>query len=135
MKEVSKVLKKDSTKYIGIITFYSKQRDVINDFKQQYLTEEQRTRVEIGTVDAFQGKEFDIVFLSCVRANPYSSDDLHKKIGHSNDKNRLCVAYTRARQLLVTVGDGETMSYIPEMKQLIDICKKGDEGYYELIEE
>jgi superfamily I DNA and/or RNA helicase len=132
MDEVVKVLKKDPNKSIGIITFYRKQVDVINEYKIN-LTDEQKTRVEIGTVDAFQGKEFDVVFLSCVRANNYSEDDLHKKIGHSRDKNRLCVSYTRARQLLVTVGDKETMSFIPEMKELIEICEKGDVGYYELI--
>ena len=132
MDEVVKVLKKDPNKSIGIITFYRKQVDVINEYKIN-LTDEQKTRVEIGTVDAFQGKEFDVVFLSCVRANNYSEDDLHKKIGHSSDKNRLCVSYTRARQLLVTVGDKETMSFIPEMKELIEICEKGDVGYYELI--
>lgn len=134
MDEVVKVLKKDPNKSVGIITFYRKQVDVINEYKIN-LTDEQKTRVEIGTVDAFQGKEFDVVFLSCVRANNYSEDDLHKKIGHSSDKNRLCVSYTRARQLLVTVGDKETMSFIPEMKELIEICEKGDVGYYELIKE
>lgn len=134
MEEVVKVLKKDPNKSVGIITFYRKQVDVINEYKIN-LTDEQKTRVEIGTVDAFQGKEFDVVFLSCVRANNYSEDDLHKKIGHSSDKNRLCVSYTRARQLLVTVGDKETMSFIPEMKELIEICEKGDVGYYELIKE
>lgn len=134
MDEVVKVLKKDPNKSIGIITFYRKQVDVINEYKSN-LTDEQKIRVEIGTVDAFQGKEFDIVFLSCVRANNYSGDDFHKKIGHSNDKNRLCVSYTRARQLLVTVGDKETMSFIPEMKELIEICETGDVGYYELIKE
>lgn len=134
MDEVVKVLKKDPNKSIGIITFYRKQVDFINDYKIN-LTDEQKTRVEIGTVDAFQGKEFDIVFLSCVRANSYTETDLRKKIGHSSDKNRLCVSYTRARQLLVTVGDKETMSFIPEMKDLIEICEKGDVGYYELIKE
>ena len=134
MDEVVKVLNKDPNKSVGIITFYRKQVDVINECLPD-LTDEQKTRVEIGTVDAFQGKEFDVVFLSCVRANNYSEDDLHKKIGHSSDKNRLCVSFTRARQLLVIVGDKETMSFIPEMKELIGICEKGEEGYYELIKE
>lgn len=71
-----------------------------------------------------------------MRSNNYpcaTENDLHRKIGHSNDKNRLCVSFTRARQMLVTVGDGETMSVIPEMKKLIEICKKGDKGYYESV--
>lgn len=134
MDEVVKVLKKDPEKSVGIITFYRKQVDVINEHLAN-LTDEQKTRVEIGTVDAFQGKEFDVVFLSCVRANNNSGEDLHKKIGHLIDKNRLCVSFTRARQLLVTVGDKETMAFIPEMKKLIEICEKGDVGYYELIKE
>ena len=135
LKEVVKVLNKNKAKSIGIITFYRKQSDVLNHATSNYLTDEQKTRVEIGTVDAFQGKEFDIVFLSCVRANNYSEDDLHKKIGHSNDKNRLCVSFTRARQMLVVVGDGQTLSVIPEIKQLVKICKEGEVGYYELVKE
>lgn len=132
LKEVVKVLKADSSKSIGIITFYSKQRELFDELKSSYLNSEQNEHVEVGTIDAFQGKEFDIVFLSCVRANSLPVDDLHKKIGHSNDRNRLCVSFTRARQLLVTVGDEETMSCVPEMKKLIELCK-GEDGYYETV--
>ena len=132
MKEVAKALKKDSKKSIGIITFYRKQVDEIIECRKKYLTEEELSKVEIGSVDSFQGKEFDIVYLSCVRAN--RNDDLHKKVGFSNDKNRLCVSFTRARQLLVIVGDSETVSFIEEMKKFVELCKKGDVGYYELIE-
>ena len=133
LQEVSKVLKKDISKSVGIITFYKRQANLFFESASKYLTDGERERVEIGTVDAFQGKEFDIVFLSCVRANNYPPEDIHRKIGHSNDKNRLCVSFTRARQLLVTVGDGETLSVIPEMKSLIALCKEGKGGHYECI--
>lgn len=55
--------------------------------------------VEINTVDAFQGRETDIVFYSIVRSN----DD--GKLGFLKDVRRLNVAFSRARELLVVVGD------------------------------
>ena len=64
--------------------------------------------MRIGTVDAFQGKEFDVVFLSCVRSNklPDRDDDqLRRKYGHLLLPNRLCVAMSRQKRLLVAVGD------------------------------
>ena len=55
--------------------------------------------VEINTVDAFQGRETDIVFYSIVRSN----DD--GNLGFLKDVRRLNVAFSRARELLVVVGD------------------------------
>ena len=90
-------------------------------------------KVRVGSVDAFQGMEFDIIFLSVVRThsalpkelnmewftNDYSdgkimSDEQEKyiqKIGQSTygflvSENRLCVSLSRQKKLLVVVGDG-----------------------------
>ena len=131
IKEVAKVLQKDSAKSVGIITFYGAQRDRLAEYAETLLSDSQRENVEIGTVDAFQGKEFDVVFLSCARANSFDDSDLRKKVGFVMDKNRLCVAFTRARQLLVAVGDADTMQVVPAMKDLITLCKAGEEGFYE----
>jgi superfamily I DNA and/or RNA helicase len=60
-------------------------------------------RVRVGTVDAFQGREFDVVFLSVVRSNTMS--DSIKRYGHLMSPNRMCVAMSRQKQLLVVVGD------------------------------
>jgi AAA domain len=65
-------------------------------------------RLRVGTVDAFQGKEFDVVFLSMTRCNDYPSGDeraRRRKFGHLMLANRLCVAMSRQRRLLVLVGD------------------------------
>ena len=33
-----------------------------------------KERLRVGTVDAFQGKEFDVVFLSMTRSNDFARD-------------------------------------------------------------
>ena len=65
-------------------------------------------RLRVGTVDAFQGKEFDVVFLSMTRSNDFLVTDersLRRKLGHLMLENRLCVAMSRQQKLLVVVGD------------------------------
>ena len=65
-------------------------------------------RLRIGTVDAFQGKEFDVVFLSVTRSNdlPGQTDEQQRrKFGHLMLENRLCVAMSRQKRMLVAVGD------------------------------
>ena len=70
---------------------YKNQSDYLKDIAKTELTDAQNERVEIGTVDAFQGKEFDVVFLSCVRANVIDLEDRRHRIGHIDDLSRLCV--------------------------------------------
>ena len=89
IREVKKLFDIDSSKSVGIITFYSNQRNLLEKYAKEYLSESQHGKIEIGTVDAFQGKEFDVVFLSCVRANSLDDSDLRKKIGFVKDKTRL----------------------------------------------
>jgi hypothetical protein len=65
-------------------------------------------KLRIGTVDAFQGKEFDIVFLSITRSNDINANQeelFRKKYGFLMLENRLCVAMSRQQRLLIAVGD------------------------------
>ena len=55
-------------------------------------------KIEINTVDAFQGRETDIVFYSVVRSN-------EMVIRFLKIVRRLNVAFSRAKELLVVVGD------------------------------
>ena len=128
VQEVRVILNKDPRKKIGIISFYRLQSERIKDLVNVELTEKQREQVSVGTVDAFQGKEFDVVFLSCVRANTIEMDDMRHRVGHINDQSRLCVSFTRARQLLVCVGDRDTVSCVPVIGKFIEKCK--EEGSY-----
>jgi hypothetical protein len=134
-----KILQEQPDLSIGIITFYSAQvvaimeelssmgiavrsedsdRPVIAPNFAQFppgvtnrFNDSERLRV--GTVDAFQGKEFDVVILSPVRSNdvniPENSNGnnnyLNRKFGHLLLPNRMCVALSRQRRLLIVVGD------------------------------
>ena len=61
----------------GVISFYKAQADAINGkFKKWFADKdaarqaEKKRQLRIGTVDSFQGMEFDVVFLSMVRTLP-----------------------------------------------------------------
>src|SRR5215471_165938 len=58
---------------------------------------------DIESVDAFEGRESDAVILSLVRSNDRAA------IGFLNDPNRVNVAISRAKKLLVVVGDSKTV--------------------------
>jgi len=144
---------------VGVITFYAAQRDAIFEALARFnLTERCETgwrvcsefastpngaeRLRIGTVDAFQGKEFDVVLLSTVRSNrkpvnvaddAASSDEVFElqasaRYGHLRSANRLNVAMSRQRRLLLGVGDDamfrgpEAQRCVPEMQAFLQLC-------------
>lgn len=87
-------------KETAVIAGYRGQRDRLTRlYESKFKTRFHNMTVEINTVDAFQGRETDIVFYSIVRSN----DD--GKLGFLKDVRRLNVAFSRARELLVVVGD------------------------------
>lgn len=115
---------------IGIITFYSKQVDLICKVAvgrgytelaengsyvispQYQMTPDGREKLRIGSVDSFQGKEFDIVILSTVRSNKIKRIDENnlRVFGFLTLGNRLNVAFSRAQKLVITVGDRKMFS-------------------------
>ncbi len=142
---------------IGVISFYRAQCDVILDaFVDEGLAEDDDgeiriarsyrqtdsgdERLRVGTVDAFQGKEFDVVFLSIVRANDVVVPDqkerpererlLNGKYGHLRLANRLNVAMSRQRKLLVAVGDRRmaegpwSEEAVPALTAFLKLCRE-----------
>ncbi|HEY3058065.1 MAG TPA: AAA domain-containing protein, partial [Chloroflexota bacterium] len=87
---------------IGVITAYAEQRDLLRRLMgpHDWPTERQ---LEIDTVDAFEGREKDIIVLSLVRANR------RRDIGFLRLEQRLNVAISRSRRLLILVGDTSTL--------------------------
>lgn len=96
-------------------------------------------RLRIGTVDAFQGKEFDVVFVSLVRTLPkdFSVEELDhinkdealtRAYGFLRVDNRLNVALSRQRSLLIVTGDHElvvhpaTQEAVPALPAFLKLC-------------
>ncbi|PKL75663.1 MAG: IGHMBP2 family helicase, partial [Candidatus Melainabacteria bacterium HGW-Melainabacteria-1] len=97
---------------IGVIAPYRRQVDWL---KANLLPNKPpQVRLDIETVDSFQGQERDIVYYSFVRSN---SDG---EIGFLRDLRRSNVAITRARKKLVLIGDSATLSYHPFYKDLLE---------------
>lgn len=83
---------------VGVITGYRGQKKLLEEKIDQGW--EQLT-LEINTVDAYQGREQDIIIYSLVRSNR------ERKIGFLKDERRLNVALSRARELLILIGDSK----------------------------
>ena len=113
----------------GIISFYGKQVELLQKLVKEIDT---NTEIKVGTVDAFQGREFDIVFLSATRSKPLNQlkDNPKGLFGFLVSKNRLNVAMSRQKKALVVVGDLDYFSskyaqkYLPEMVNFISLCKQ-----------
>lgn len=86
---------------IGIISPYSGQVKLLGDKLQ---SREARHRVEVCTVDGYQGREAEVIILSTVRNN------CRREVGFLRDWRRLNVALSRARVLLIVVGDENTLA-------------------------
>ena len=165
VKELSKYLSEAANDNLtfGVISFYRAQVQAIKSemkFLSKEILKKFDERVKIGTVDEFQGMEFDVMFLSVVRAgrkfdevdlekleNPPPTDDEvafaeYKKFvksvstkfyGFFND-NRLCVALSRQKKLLIVVGESAMFNgkisarvakiCVPAMYNLLQLCKK-----------
>ena len=89
---------------VGVITGYSAQVErLVTRIDPDNDESWRRLRIEIATVDAFQGRECDVVIYSTVRSNKEG------RIGFLRDYRRVNVALSRARQQLVIVGDDRMM--------------------------
>jgi superfamily I DNA and/or RNA helicase len=121
----------------GIITFYRNQVEIINNLINKEFTKEERDsftkRLKVGTVDSFQGMEFDIVFLSAVRSRDLRTinDNLkdYNLFGFLISKNRLCVSMSRQKKSLIVVGDkmffesDRAKNDVKELYNFLQLCK------------
>jgi len=120
----------------GVISFYKAQAEKIKTELDRHGLVTDRLRV--GTVDSFQGMEFDVVLLSAVRTPDRSRlrEDADERVnarrlfGHLCSSNRLNVSMSRQRKLLVVVGDPGLVegdlaaNHIPGLVDFYRISKK-----------
>lgn len=140
---------------IGIITPYRAQTNLLKDklkgikaeFKEFYadkveMDKDLRNGFDIGTVDSFQGSDRDIIIYDCVRSSKAKNikEDREKrsggKIDFIADEKRLNVSLSRAKKLLIIVGDMEFLyrasvsEGINPFYKIIDFIHKHEESYH-----
>ena len=101
---------------IGVIAPYRAQINCLKDaieVHEQLGGLLQQRLLSVGTVDAFQGQERDIVAISLTRSNHLG------EIGFLSDIRRMNVGMTRARRKLLLVGDSSTLGAHPFFKELL----------------
>lgn len=92
---------------VGIISFYGHQVKKLQDVRK-YAQNDLNIPVRLKTVDKFQGMERNIVIVSTVRSNKIIRNGIvesNSDIGFAKAPERLNVALSRARRLLVVVGN------------------------------
>jgi superfamily I DNA and/or RNA helicase len=106
-----------------LIQFINSRKDILQNhdfsaitpYRAQKINIETNSRgnIPIHTIDSFQGRETDILFCSLVRSNT------DREIGFLEDDKRLNVLLTRARNQLILIGDGSTLSTSKKFQKLL----------------
>jgi DNA replication ATP-dependent helicase Dna2 len=120
-----------SASEIGIIAFYRSQLALLRSslssthtqtHSSERLAPSAASGVELHTADKFQGRDKEVVLVSCVRSNDAASvGELLK------DRRRVNVALTRARSKLVIVGSETTLSGNQLLADMVGMCR--DQGW------
>lgn len=120
---------KDEDKQIGIISFYGKQIKYLRSVARAHSS----LPIRVSTVDRFQGMERNIVIVSMVRSNliqssPNQQPDKKRypeygypkqsSLGFAQSPNRLNVALSRAKRLLIIVGNKQLFSTLDIYQRL-----------------
>lgn len=101
---------------IGIISPYREQVISIQDAIVKDFDHFPDADIEVNTIDAFQGQERDIIYISMVRSNDSG------EIGFLKDTRRMNVAMTRAKKKLIVIGDSATLASFGFYNDFLDYC-------------
>ena len=121
--------KRNEEKEIGVISFYGRQ---VNRIKKNVRPKARQMglRTKINTVDKFQGMERNIVIVSTVRSDKAIQGTnviKNTSAGFADSPERLNVALSRARRLLIVIGNKDFFSTIRD--------KQGNYLYRNAIQE
>lgn len=116
---------------VGVITFYGKQLGELTELEKKEfwkLPQENKNYpnldLRFGTVDRFQGQEKDIIIVSLVRNNK------DHNVGFAKKPNRVNVAFSRAKKLLIIVGNVDNFTFgkneksTKMYKEVFNVAKK-----------
>ncbi|CAN9511896.1 unnamed protein product [Ophioblennius macclurei] len=130
-----KGLPKLSAKDIGIIAPYRKQVEKIQKALRSVPALSKGLdlkELKVGSVEEFQGQERKIIMVSAVRSSVnYVKFDKDFNIGFLSNEKRFNVAITRAKSLLIVVGNPVILNKDPTWKKFISYCveQRGYTGF------
>ncbi|KAL7668150.1 hypothetical protein ACOME3_008865 [Neoechinorhynchus agilis] len=96
---------------IGVITFYNEQVQCIKKMLGKKFE-----CVEVKSVDGYQGREKDVIILSCVRAHGKKG----RSIGFVASMQRMNVSITRAKHCLIVCGHAASLRIDKNWRALIE---------------
>ncbi|KAJ9557082.1 hypothetical protein OSB04_011696 [Centaurea solstitialis] len=130
---------------IGVITPYRQQVLKINRALETFVNSE----IKVGTVESFQGQEREVIIISTVRSTiKHNETDKRHCLGFLSNPRRFNVAITRARSLLIVIGnphiickdehwnkllwhcaDNESYKgcFLPEKEEIVDVGCEGEQ--------
>ncbi|XP_073326824.1 putative helicase mov-10-B.2 [Pagrus major] len=121
-----------SPRDIGIIAPYRKQVQKIRKALEKVgknLPFKDMGGLKVGSVEEFQGQERRVIIVSTVRSSPdYTELDEKFNLGFVKNEKRFNVAVTRAKALLIVVGNPRVLSTDETWDTFIQYCK--EEGGY-----
>ncbi|KAM9596015.1 LOW QUALITY PROTEIN: helicase MOV-10 [Morphnus guianensis] len=122
-----------SPKEVGIISPYRKQvekiRKAITSLDPVLRTLPDISLLKVGSVEEFQGQERRVILISTVRScSEYLQLDQTFKLGFLKNPKRLNVAITRAKALLIVVGNPAVLSKDHHWQRFLRYCRA--EGGY-----
>jgi superfamily I DNA and/or RNA helicase len=99
--------KRKLEKEVGVISFYGKQVGKLREVRT--IAKQLGIPIRLNTVDKFQGMERNIIIVSTVRSDKLNKGNniivQNSDIGFAKAPERLNVALSRARRLLIVVGN------------------------------
>ncbi|KAG1963131.1 helicase MOV-10 [Pimephales promelas] len=127
-----KGLPKLSANDIGIIAPYRKQVEKIRKALNTVTELHKWKEIKVGSVEEFQGQERKVIIVSTVRSSVnYVQMDQDFNIGFLSNEKRFNVAMTRAKALLIVVGNPVILSKDPTWQRFIRYCEleQGNTGF------
>ncbi|XP_062999361.1 helicase MOV-10 [Elgaria multicarinata webbii] len=120
-KGQSRILPKE----IGVISPYRKQVEKIRQAINMELKNLKNIKdLKVGSVEEFQGQERRVIIISTVRSNSdYVNMDEKFRLGFLKNPKRFNVAVTRAKALLIIIGNPITLSKDLMWGEFLTYCR------------
>ncbi|WVQ66614.1 uncharacterized protein L199_004798 [Kwoniella botswanensis] len=116
-----------------VVGLNQKEIAVITPWREQVWRSRSKLRsnnlhaVDVGNVETYQGAEFRVTVISCVRSRSrFLDEDRRMNMGLFNERKRFNVAITRAKEILIVVGNGNLLKRDPYWNGFLQIMLRNN---------